>query len=347
MILMKRGLRRMKVFAPGKLILSGEHAVVHGYPALAMAINKYVIATITHDAMPTVSVDLANLAHQSSLNIQTLRGLKERIKRKYRRFMRGEYSIKQVLQKPFELAQFAISLFAEKLHPSLPNGVSIHVQSDIPIGCGLGSSAATILSVMQAMSIHLEAPLAKEQLFQLALVAEKMQHGFSSGLDLKIALEGGCIYVEGDKYEKRAVPTFPMYLVQTGTPLTTTGQCVEKSSAFFKANPSIGDAFASVTKEMDVAICTQSQPGMLKALRQNHQLLIQIGVVPIKAQTFIAEVEMLGGAGKVCGAGSITGDPAGFLLVVADELEKLTSLCEQFHYQLFPIQGESRGIYVL
>ena len=97
----------MKVFAPGKIILSGEHAVIYGKPALAMAVDRYVTATITREKHPQVSFDLSDLAHKSRLSFNALHNLKDRVKRKYYRFIRGEYSIREVLQKPFELAQYA------------------------------------------------------------------------------------------------------------------------------------------------------------------------------------------------------------------------------------------------
>jgi mevalonate kinase len=55
----------MKVYAPGKLILSGEHAVLYGQPALAMAVNRYATATVTKQMLPQISFHLSDLAHRS------------------------------------------------------------------------------------------------------------------------------------------------------------------------------------------------------------------------------------------------------------------------------------------
>jgi len=141
----------IKVVAPGKIILSGEHAVVYGKPAIAMAVNRYATAAITPERRSQILFDLVDFAHEGRTSFAGLKQFKGRLKRKYQKFIRGEYSIREVLQKPFELAQFALSLITESQRCSLPTGVKIRLHSSIPIGCGMGSSAATIISMMHAV----------------------------------------------------------------------------------------------------------------------------------------------------------------------------------------------------
>jgi len=332
------------VFAPGKLILSGEHAVVYGQPALAMAVNRYVKATVTRETVPQVLFDLSDLSHRSRLSYDALHLLKEKIKQKYYRFISGDYSIRDVLQKPFELAQFAMGILAESLNLTLPHGVKIQVQSDLPIGCGMGSSAATIVSVMQAISQYMQLHIPQDTLYKLALEVENMQHGHSSGLDLRVAMQGGCLYMQGKEIEERAIPDLPMYLVNTGTPMTTTGQCVEKAAPFFKSEQ-LKSEFAAVTQAMDKAIQQQSWRDMQAAIQRNHQLLVQIGVVPEKVQTFISQVEADGGAAKICGAGAVAGDKAGAVLVMMEDKNRMASTASRFGYNIIPISGEPRGVY--
>jgi mevalonate kinase len=336
----------MKVFAPGKLILSGEHAVVYGHPALAMAVNRYAIATVTHEHLPQFLLDLSDLAHHSRLSLKSLMQLKERIKHKYHRFIHGDFSIREVLQKPFELAQFALSMVADKFHLAIPHGVKIHLQSDIPIGCGMGSSAATILCVMQAVSDYLQLALSQEHLFQLALQAEHMQHGQSSGLDLRVALSGGCVFVEAEQISKRPLPHLPLYLIHTGTPEVSTGQCVTQAASHFQSSH-MGEAFAATTRAMDKALSTDSRLDFVAAIRENHQLLMRIGVVPATVSQLIARIEAIDGAAKICGAGAVRGEQAGAVLAIIEDQAALMALCKEFHYSCTSIRGEARGLHAI
>ncbi len=336
----------MKVYAPGKLILSGEHAVVHGQPALAMAVNRYAVATVARGSFPDVSLHLSDLSHSSHLSLQDLVSIKNKLKRKYQRFIRGEYHIRDVLRKPFELVQAALGIMAGTQNVTLPNGMKIQVTSDIPIGSGMGSSAASILCVMKAASLHLEIPVSSEILYQMALEAENLQHGNSSGLDLRVSLHGGCIYVKGQQIEARPVPAFTLHLVHTGVPLSSTGECVNQVAKHF-ASSTLAAEFGSVTDAMDAALQQQSWSAMQATVRDNHQLLTQIGVVPERVQQFIAEVETAGGTAKICGAGAVSGDHAGIVMVLIEDADHLANLCKQYHYSLIPVQGESRGVHVI
>lgn len=335
----------MKILAPGKLILSGEHAVVYGHPALAMAVNRYVTAIATPQVAPHISFDLSDLSYQRRLSLATLDSLKNRIKAKYQRFINGDFKIRDVLQKPVELAQFAFSLFFEVLNIKLTQGIKIRVESNIPMGCGMGSSAATVLSIVHAIAHHLDVNIPPEIFLRLGQEAENMQHGYSSGLDLQVSLHGGCLYVKDGQVHQRKIPNLPMYLINTGLPQTTTGECVEAAASYFKTS-SIGDDFAAVTSEMDSAFSVGNIHEAKRSIRDNHELLVKINVVPQTVQDFIGEVQAINGAAKICGAGAVAGNNAGVVLVVTDNEAELKKLSARHNYAILPITGEARGVHV-
>lgn len=336
----------MKVLAPGKLILSGEHSVVYGQPALAMAVNRYVVATVIPQMFSGISFDLLDFRHEKKFTLQALEHLKNQIKLNYNRFMQGELKIRDVLKKPGDLVQFAFILFFETLKLKLAQGIKIRLQSDIPIGCGMGSSAAAILSIFHALASHLRIEHSADLFFRLGLEAENMQHGYSSGLDLRVSLQGGCLYVNDGRIYPRTLPSLPLYLVNTGTPQNTTGECVTNVAHHFKKT-SLGDDFAAVTNAMDSALQLSQNQEVMRAMTENHNLLSHIGIVPDIVQRFVRDIQQTGGAGKVCGAGTVTGNSAGIVLVVTENEVALNALCIRYGYAVIPVLGEPRGVHVI
>ena len=337
----------MKVRAPGKLILSGEYAVLYGQPALAIAIDRYVTAQITAKTkLSHILLDLTDFAYRRYLSLTHLQRFKTRIKANYQRFITGNVPISRVLKKPFELAQFALSIMMETLNIAVPPGVRISVESDVPLGHGMGSSAATILSVMQAIALYCHMPLTAEKLLSLALQAENMQHGFSSGLDLQVILQGGCLYRHNEICEQFTLPTLPLYIVNTGAPVTSTGRCVEQVAPYFKWT-TLAEEFAAVTHAMREAICQRALANVRDSIAANHHLLVRIGVVPERVQMFIQQVMLHGGAAKICGAGAVHGQQAGMVLALSEQPQLLDQLAKQFNYVVFPLTYTMRGLHAV
>ena len=329
----------IKAIAPGKLILSGEHAVVHGQPALAMAINRYSEATIVPQANGQVSFNASNLHAHDSLTWQALRQLKYRLQRNYENFLQGRLAIRDVLKKPIELTQFAITHLLETLHEQHRKGFQVATQSTIPMGCGMGSSAATILSVIYAFGHFLQLN------FQQALSIENLQHGHSSGLDLNVSQQGGLLWYKNGVSQKRQMPTNHWYIVNTGRPLSTTGECVTHTSRKFKLAPQMLHDFADVTHTLDDAMQHNQLAEMQRAIRLNHKLLSQLDIVPDKIKAFIASLENQQAAAKICGAGSLVGQKAGIVLSLSHI--NPTPICEQYGYSCMQIQGESNGLRII
>ena len=331
----------MKAIAPGKLILSGEHAVVYDKPAIAMAIDRSAQSIILpSNTKEEISFELQDLRQNESFTIRALRELKNRLAKNYYLFLEGKMGIRDVFYKPIELFQFAFITILDGLHLKVANGVKIQLHSNIPIGCGMGSSAATVLSVLRAVGHYFRTEFRPEWYRAYSLEAENLQHGHASGVDTHISLHGGCARFQKGEARKLPLPRMPMYLVHTGVPETTTGECVSRVREQFGDSP-VWSEFEAVTNAMEKALATNHLETIQNCVRENNRLLAGIGVVPGRVQEFISEVEKWGAAAKICGAGAMTGDKGGIVMVCSELAPK--RLCDQYGYDIVPVRGEPLG----
>ncbi|MBS0349808.1 MAG: hydroxymethylglutaryl-CoA synthase [Proteobacteria bacterium] len=341
--------RSLTVRTPGKLILSGEHAVVYGNPAIAMAINLYTETTISGYApaeQKNILFNLLDFRYHQAHSLSTLRRLKRGIQDKYQKFLQGQYGIRDVLKEPIELMQFAVTHLIDNRKVQLPQGIEVRTSSTIPMGCGMGSSAAAVVSSMFAVAQFSNLEMDLESCYQLAWEAENMQHGYSSGVDVYLVLHGGCIRFQkhGPK-ETRPVPKRQFYLINTGSPISNTGECVAAAARYLKNDAGLLNEFANVTNQIDRALQLDDNHLIVEGIRENNQLLIKLGVVPSKVQRFIAEIEKQGGAAKTCGAGAVLGEAAGAVLVSTNE--DPADLVQDYGYQQFSIEAVSHGTHIV
>ena len=71
---------------------------------------------------------------------------------------------------------------------------SIKIISQVPVGFGLGSSAALSAGIAAALLSFLKIPWNKKLIFDIAYAGEKFFHGNPSGGDLAAVIEGGFLW---------------------------------------------------------------------------------------------------------------------------------------------------------
>ncbi len=340
--------------APAKLIISGEHAVAYGAPAIAMAINQYVVTTVSlaqqKTINPVINFNLLSLKYAKSHPIKTLFLFANRLQDNYNAFLNGKCSIREVIKKPFELLQYSVTNLLEKLQFQLSRNLDIQVDSSIPIGSGLGSSAAVIISCLRSLVHLFKLKWDPSKFLKIGTDIENLQHGKSSGIDLYTSTFGGVFYFNNNYQnlaEKIVLPNFDLKIINTGTPAATTGECVATvKDCFLKNDLELISKFSKITEIIKQALITNNRTQLLAAIRENHALLCAIKVVPQKVQAFIEEVEFLGGAAKICGAGSVYGDNAGVLLLLGEQ-SKIAKIAANYNYQLQDVSVDFSGVTIV
>jgi mevalonate kinase len=274
-------MKKFKVSAPGKVILSGEHAVVYGYPALLSAVNKRLTITRAGDQN--------------------------------------------------------------------------EIESNIPIGCGMGSSAAFAV-VFSALNL-----LAKQEKWDLerinkeAYKIEKKIHGNPSGGDNTISTYGGYLWYRRESESlklfknlqvKGKLPEF--FVVNTGKPVESTGEMVSSFVASrYKSNrKTIEEIFRgmeAVTRGFLGILLNEKGSSFKELINQNEILLEKLGVVSNSTKELVRRIERLGGAAKISGAGGRR-ENSGILIVYHSDGEKLMNFAKKNNLEISKLKLGEEGV---
>lgn len=186
----------------GKWILAGEHSVVRGHPALVFPVPDKQLTLRYQAGAEALSADFLG---ESSADLHLL--------------------FWSVMEHGMQLLGHSINQLAGRFV----------LDSNIPVGVGMGASAA--LSVAVSRWFAYQGYIADEQIQSFAKSLEDLFHGQSSGLDIAgVAAQGGVYFRRGE--------VRPLHLAwQPNWQLTSSGQigitshCISQVQGLWQQDP--------------------------------------------------------------------------------------------------------------
>lgn len=276
--------------SPAKLILMGEHFVVYGSPALAIPVPALMLSVRAYQLGPSMSIPVRTEVTATA------------------RERPGVESIpaSSHLLSCRDLACARLGLD--------PDELGISVESSIPVGAGLGSSAA--LSVAMARALAALAGLAGDTetdhlVRSISLDAEKLAHGRPSGVDTEVCLtERPLLFSTHQKpsplSEKK--PSRLGFLVLDTGESASTAEMVERVAGFRRASFARFESLQAETSECVTQAAFALERGdhhdLGRFLGLQQQRLDEIGVSTPSLERLVEQALDAGASGaKLSGSG--------------------------------------------
>lgn len=323
------------VSVPGKLILMGEHAVVYDRPAVVAAVNVRLRVTLSApDDLPAghVRLGLPGIGVEQVVSWDAIRRYAADARASWREFSRQPSADRFRPVRgtdPAHVPKIALGEASLSAGDESSPAMEVRIDSEIPIGAGFGSSASTAVGVVAGYLAHAGYPSDPQTIDRVALEVERRQHGLPSGVDHATVLRGGLIWAHrnpsGAVFMEPIVPVSTLRsrlrVFDTGTPREATGEVVaEVRERIGRARDGAGavlDRMEDATRAFrhQHTVREEEPRAVLDTMREYQRCLVQLGVVPPAVREVVSQVERDGGAAKISGAGALTGDGAGCLLV--------------------------------
>jgi len=302
--------------APGKIILFGEHFVVHGTKAILAAIDKRVTVTSTFTENKTIKVN----SQLGTIEVP-ISSSHEEVKSEFRPFV----------------------YLANKIINSEQNvsGLEITIDSDIPIGVGLGSSSACCVAAVASIC-GLFKELSSEEILGMSIEAEKTIFPDTSGADCAVCTYGGMI--EHPSIEK-IDNTFDLNLLIANSMIPhNTKNSVEKVNKFKENDEERFSQLCDLeTKLIDEVITTMKNNDATAfglKMSENQKYLEEIQISNDTLRDMISSLKEISLGTKITGAG----DGGCIIALVKDEnMNKVTALLPK-DKEYFSAKIDTKGV---
>ena len=324
--------------APAKIILFGEHFVVHGTKAILAAIDKRVTVTTTFTEKATIKIN----SQLGTIEVPILSWYDKgaNIEEVQPHIMAPYEEVKSEF-KPFVFLGGKIMSMRED---SIVNyGLEITIDSDIPIGVGLGSSSACCVAAAASMC-ELCFPDANklELILDLAIEAEKTIFPDTSGADCTVCTYGGMI--EHPSIEK-IDSTFDLNLLIANSMIPhSTKNSVEKVSKFKENNEErfsqLCDLENGLIDEVITAMKNNDATTFGLKMSENQKYLEEIQVSNDTLRDMINSLSEISLGSKITGAG----DGGCVIALVKDEnMDKVPALLPK-DKEYFSAKIDTKGV---
>lgn len=274
--------------APGKIYLFGEHAVVYGETAIACAVE-----------------------------------LRTRV--------RAEFNDSIIIQSQigrtgvdFEKHPY-ISSVIEKINEITPiKGVFLEVDSDIPVGSGLGSSAAVTIACIGALNELFICGLSLEEIAKIGHEIEIKVQGAASPTDTYVSTFGGVVTIP--ERRKLRIPDCGIVIGDTGI-FSSTKELVANVRKLRETYPELIEplmtSIGKISKIGESPVMAGDYPSIGRLMNVNQGLLDALGVNILELSRLIYSARKAGAFGA-----KITGAGGGGCMVALTATERCTQVAE-------------------
>jgi len=309
---------KSKASAPGKVILFGEHFVVYGIKSILCSINKRVTVTAekTKERKISIESEIGKLVLEPNESISKLNS---------------------PLKPFYYLANRALKEENE--------GLKIQIESEIPLGAGLGSSSACCVAGAAAI-FNLFGEISKKKILELAIEAEKTIYQNTSGADCTVSTYGGLMeYDKNNGFRKiEDKPNFQLVIANSDIEHSTESM-VSKVKEFENQNKDKFYELSSLESKLVNDVLKLIKENKIKEIGEkvnlNQKFLEEIGISNEKLEDMIKIGQTSSYGAKITGSG---GGGCIFALANESNLENTLKEFTNKKYECFATKIDFKGL---